>query len=342
MDVTASRLTGLLAVMLLSSACAGQSPDRADDEGGGGSDAVTLRLGHVYDPNQPTHRCGGVTLAEELAAGDSGLAVDVFPSSQLGNEEEMLQQVADGSLDMSIAGPAFLGAWYKPVEALDGFYVFEDPDHQAEVLQGEIGQRLWEELHAETGLHVLGSWYYGTRHITANKPVRTPADLAGVKLRVPAAELYNVNARALGASATPMALGDVYLGLQQGVIDAQENPIPTIEANGFHEVQDYLNLTGHHVASTQVVTSEATMERLTDEQQEALESAVQKVAENVRECVDTADEEILAEWRESGAIEIVDDVDVDSFQQRTGEVLSEEFADTWGDLYQEIQAAAGQ
>lgn len=338
-----SRLTVIGATAALTlAACAGETPEQVDGgstagaEAGGG-DVRTLRFGHVYDPEHPNETCGAQRLNDILAEGDSGLAIESFPSAQLGTEEEMLEQVADGSLEMSIAGPSFLGVWHEPAAVFDAAYLFSSVDHFDETVNGEVGQQVWDELQAESGLQVMGSWYYGTRHITSNKPIRTPADLAGVKLRVPNAPLYLANTRAMGGTATPVALSEVYLGLQQGVVDAQENPLPTIATNAFQEVQDYLNLTGHIVQGTMVVIGEETFEGLEPEQQEALSTAVAGLSTEVRACIEEEEQALLEEWRESGVIEIVEDVDTEAFSEAVRETLPAEYP-AWDDLYEQIQA----
>lgn len=341
-------IVAVTALALTTTACAGETPDV---EGGAAGDAgeqsaapgddaaatTTLRLGHVYDPQHPDEVCGTQRVDEILAESGSGLSVESFPAAQLGSEEEMLEQVVDGSLDMSIAGPSFLGVWHEPAAVFDAAYLFRDVDHFQATVDGEVGQQVWDELQEASGLQVLSSWYYGTRHITANKEIREPADLAGVKLRVPNAPLYLANTSAMGGTATPVALSEVYLGLQQGVVDAQENPLPTIDTFRFQEVQDYLNLTGHIVQGTMVVIGEQTMAALEPEQQEALTDAVTQASEEVRACVEEQEQALLAEWQESGVIEVVDDVDVDAFSTAARETLPAEYP-AWGELYQSIQA----
>lgn len=336
-------LACVAALALITGACAGETPDTASggdaSEGGGAAAAptTTLRFGHVYDPAHPNETCGAQRVNEILSEGDSGLAIESFPAAQLGTEEELLEQVADGSLDMSIAGPSFLGVWHEPAAVFDAAYLFRDLDHFEETVNGETGQQVWDDLQEASGLQVLDSWYYGTRHITANKPIRTPEDLAGVKLRVPNAPLYLANTEAMGGTATPVALSEVYLGLQQGVVDAQENPLPTINTFRFQEVQDYLNLTGHIVQGTMVVIGEETFEGLEPAQQEALSEAVSQASDEVRECIVEEEEALLQEWRDSGVIEIVEDVDADAFATRARETLPEQYP-AWGGLYEEIQA----
>jgi TRAP-type transport system periplasmic protein len=295
-----------------------------------------LHFAHVYEPDAPTHRDGAARLAEHVAEAGVGLEIRVFPAAQLGNEGELLEQLATGNLEMAIAGPSFLAMWHEPIGVFDAAYVFEDVEHMTAVADGPIGEELWEGLCERQGIRVLGTWFYGVRHITSNRPIRRPEDLRGFRLRLPGARVWQASGRALGASPMPINFGEVYLALQQGMADGQENPVPTIQAMGFHEVQTYLNLTGHIQSSTQVLIAEPVWQRLRPEQQETLREAVRRAAREVREGIARDEKEILAKWERSGALRVVDDVDVAAFRRRAEEF----FAEGWifSDLYRRIAA----
>ncbi len=121
---------------------------------------------------------------------------------------------------------------------------------------------VFDRMAAETDLRVVSNFYYGARQVTANKPVRTPADLNGLKIRTPDAPLYLTTLDIMGATATPMALSEVYLGLQQNTIDAQENPIPTIASAKFYEVQDYISITEHIVQGVYLVGNQRLLDSM--------------------------------------------------------------------------------
>ncbi len=293
-----------------------------------------LRLAHIYDVSAPTHACGAGEFAREVAAADVGLDVTVYSGAQLGSEAELLEQLATGQLEMAIAGPSFLATWHPPVGAFDAAYVFENVDHLMEVADGEIGQTLWEALRQQHGMRVLDTWFYGERHITSRKPVRSPEDLRGFRLRMPDARVWLATGEALGASPTPIAFTEVYMALQQGIADGQENPIPTIQAMGFHEVQTHLNLTRHIQSSTQTLIAERVWARLSAAQQEALMAAARTARQRVRDCIEEGDQRIVEQWRKDGAMQIVEDVDVEAFRQRARQRFSTGFA--FSDLYNTI------
>jgi TRAP-type transport system periplasmic protein len=315
-----ARLAGgiaLAAVALLSSACDRQPvADRP----------LRLRMAHVYEVSSPTHAYGAARLGERLEAVRVGLAVTVFPAGQLGNEAELLEQLVAGELDMAIAGPSFLAMWHEPIGVFDAAYAFRDLDHLLAVADSDVVQSLWEELRARYRVRVLDTWAYGSRHITSNRPIRHPADLRGFRLRMPGARVWQASGEALGASPIPVAFAEVYMALQQGIADGQENPVSMIQAMGFHEVQQYLNLTGHIQSSVQILINDRVWERLRPDQREALRGAVQELGGEVREGLERSEREILDRWRATGTMRIVEDVDVDAFRDRARGIFSEGFA----------------
>jgi tripartite ATP-independent transporter DctP family solute receptor len=324
------------AVAALSLAGCGLSEPVASGDSAAAENADTrvLKLAHVYEASHPMEVCGVTALQRELEG--SGLSIESFPSGQLGSEAESLEQVALGGLDLAIAGPSFLGVWHDEAAVLDGAYLFDSVDHFAKTIAGPTMAKIYDEMSEETGIKVLSGWYYGTRQVTSNKEINSPDDLQGVKIRTPDAPLYLSNTKVMGGTATPMALGEVYLALQQGVIDAQENPIPTIATAKFNEVQDYINITGHMIQGVNIVTNTALFDDLSSEQQTALTDAMDVAADEVRTCVETAEKEILAEWKADGSIIVNENVDRAAFAKRAREMLPDEV--TWGDLYKEIQS----
>lgn len=293
-----------------------------------------LRLAHIYEVSAPTHACGAVEFAREVNAADVGLDVAVYSGAQLGSEAELLEQLATGQLEMAIAGPSFLATWHPPIGAFDAAYAFEDVDHLMEVADGAIGRELWEELRQRHGMRVLDTWFYGERHITSKRPVRRPEDLRGFRLRMPDARVWLATGEALGASPMPIAFTEVYMALQQGIADGQENPIPTIQAMGFHEVQTHLNLTRHIQSSTQTLIAEPVWLRLSSGQQDAMRAAALAARQQVRDCIERGDLRIVEQWRRNGALQIVEDVDVDAFRVRARQRFSTGFA--FSDLYNRI------
>jgi tripartite ATP-independent transporter DctP family solute receptor len=323
-----------IALMALASASMLAIAGCSSGNSGGGDDAeITLRLGHVYEANHPVETCGIETLNKELKG--SGIKIESYPAGQLASEAESLEQVSTGSIDIAIAGASFLGTWYKPIAVLDAGYVFDDADHFTEAVNGKLIQGEFDKLAEKSGLRVQSSWYYGTREVTANKAISGPEDMKGVKIRTPDAPMYLKNIKLMGGTATPMALGEVYLGLQQGVIDAQENPIPTIATSKLNEVQKYLNMTDHMVQGVFLTTQESLTDSWSDEQKTAFSKALDKASESVHDCIVKDEQETLEKWKKDGSIEINEDVEQDEFAK----VAQKEFAKNpdFGDLYTKIR-----
>lgn len=306
----------------------------APSGGGTTSEEVTLRLSHVYEATHPVETCGVQTLQEELDG--SGITLKSFPAAQLGSEAESLEQVATGALDIAVAGSSFLGTWYEPAAVFDAAYLFDDVEHFNQTVDGELMGTVFDELAAQSGLRVQSGWYYGTRQVTANKEISVPADMKGLKIRTPDAPMYLKNTEIMGGTATPMALSEVYLGLQQGVIEAQENPLPTIATAKLNEVQSVVNLTGHMVQGVFLTTQESLADKLTDAQNAAFEEALIVASAAVQKCVESQETDILDEWKSSGAIEINDAVKREDFAQAAIAEFSQN--PVWGELYSEIRA----
>ncbi len=293
-----------------------------------------LKLGHVYEVHSPTHRYGTSELSAALAEAGVGLRVTVFPAGQLGNEAELLEQLVAGELDLAIAGPSFLGMWHAPLGVFDAAYVFQDLDHMLEVAKGPIMAPHWERLRRDYGIRVLDTWAYGARHITANRPIRTPADLADFRLRLPGSNIWQASGRALGARPLPVPFGEVYLALQQGIADGQENPVPVIQAMGFHEVQQYLSLTGHSQSSIQILINERTWERLSPGEQRVLREVIERLGLRVYQDSQVEEDVLLSRWRQDGTMTVVGDVDLGAFRQRCREYFAAGFP--FSDLYLQI------
>jgi tripartite ATP-independent transporter DctP family solute receptor len=317
----------LITLTVLMTLCGCQSENAAEGP-------LRLKMAHVYEVGAPTHAYGTAFLAERLQAADSNLEVTVYPSAQLGGEAELLEQLVAGELDLAISGPSFMAMWHPPLGVLDAAFASRDLDQMLETARGEAMAPHWDELRQRYGVRVLDTWAYGSRHITSNVPIRGPEDLKGFRLRMPAARVWQASGEALGASPMPIAFAEVYLALQQGIADGQENPVPVIKAKGFHEVQKCLNLTGHIQSSVQILVNERVWQRMNTDQQAALLKAVQDLGEEVRQGLVKDEQRLIEEWKKDGTMEIIDDVDIDAFRARAREYFSSGFA--FSELYNEI------
>jgi tripartite ATP-independent transporter DctP family solute receptor len=327
----------VVALPMFLAACGGDDDEGGGDEGGGD---VTLQLAHSYTETQPQHRCGAQVIADEVSAADVGVTVEIFPASQLGPDADRIASVVSGDIDMDIQGASALGAVYEPVQVLDAAYAFDDSDHLARYFDGEASDELLQGFEDETGVHTLGAWSAGMREFTANDPIREPGDLDGLRMRFPNSPQFLMNAEALGADATEVAYEELFLALQQGTVDGQENPITNIAASSLQDVQDYISMSNHQANSNLVIIGADSWEGLSEEQQEALTAAVDAAEEQVPGCVAEDEEKILAEWEESGAMEVVDDVDVETFRSQVDTYLRDNFNEEQLAVYESIRGEA--
>jgi tripartite ATP-independent transporter DctP family solute receptor len=206
---------------------------------------VNYKLAHPYNPGHPWDE--GAKLASKLIAEKtSGLInIQVFPSSQLGTEEQATEAVILGSIEIAESGAGQIGNLFKPIYVLEMPYTFRDNEHVLTFTKSAIAKRMFDDLEKEFGIKVVCASSWGVRQLTANKPVNTPADLKGFKLRVPEQMITMEYAKAMGADPTPIAFAEAYMALQQGVVDGLENPLSGIYNMKFHEVQKVINLTNH-------------------------------------------------------------------------------------------------
>lgn len=300
---------------------------------------TVLTFSNSYTEDHPHTRCGIDLVAERVAEADAGLTVDTFPNSQLGSNTETFASVISGDIDMDVQGSAALGSAHSPIGIFDAAYAFDDVDHMFAYFDSESAEALKEGFAEATGARILDVWYFGERHFTANQPIRTPGDLGGLRMRFPDSPIYLANAEALGASPTTVAFEEVYMALQQGTVDGQENPIATVAADNFDEVQSHLSLSRHQIGSQMIVVSGAAWDGLTAEQQEVLQEAVGSVREENRSCIEETEREALAEWESAGTLEVVDDVDVEAFREQARAYFAQNLEGEELELYQGFQDA---
>ncbi len=212
---------------------------------GAASAQTTLKWAHVYETSEPYHTWAVWAADEFKKRTDGRYAIEVFPASSLGKESDINEGLSLGTVDIIYTGQLFAGRSYGPIAIGGAPFMFRDFAHWDKYRQSDLFDELADGYLQASGNHVVAMTYYGERHVTSNKKIEKPEDMAGLKIRVPDAPLYMMFPKAVSANPTPIAFAEVYLALQQGVVDAQENPLPTIEAKKFYEVQDYIVLTGH-------------------------------------------------------------------------------------------------
>jgi tripartite ATP-independent transporter DctP family solute receptor len=245
-----------------------------------------LKWAHVYEIAEPYHT-QAVWAGQEIAKRTNGkYSIDVFPASQLGNENQINEALGLGTVDLIYTGVAFAGSIHKPIAITNAPFVLRDFDHWKSYRDSKLFRDIAKGYEDKTRHKVVTLTYYGQRHVTANRAINKPEDMKGMKLRVPPAPLFLMFTKSVGANATPIAFAEVYLALQQGTVDGQENPLPTIMAKKFYEVQSHIMLTGHITESLLSIVGSHVWAKLNDEEkkifQEVLSQAAARASDEIR------------------------------------------------------------
>jgi len=237
-----------------------------------------LKFAHVYETGEPYHTAAVWAAGEISKRTANRYAIDVFPASSLGKETDINQSLTLGTIDLIYTGQAFAARTYPPLAIGGAPYMFRDFDHWKKFSESPVLAELEEAYFKKSGNRPLAVTYYGVRHTTANKAIVKPEDMKGLKLRVPDAPLYVMYPKVVGANATPIAFAEVYLALQNKTVDAQENPLPTIEAKKFYEVQSHINLTGHITEMLLTIASGQLWSKLSDADKKAFTAVFKEAA----------------------------------------------------------------
>lgn len=288
---------------------------------------TVLKLGHIAEVSHPYAQ--GADHFAKLVAEKSGgdMEVQVFPSSQLGSQKDMTEGLIYGTIDMVLTGTADLGQFQPKMSIFDLPFLFKDRAHAYKSLD-TVGMELGKELEPK-GMKLLGFMENGIRHLTNNvRPVKAPADMAGLKIRVMSNKIYIETIKSLGASPTPMAFGELYSAMQQGTVDGQENPSAHIYTKRFFEVQKYASMTAHAYAPEPVLISMITWSKLSDAQKAIIQEAATEAIAWQRELSTKEDNAYWDKIKATGKIEVVE-VDRAPFMEATQPVWKE-FAGTVG------------
>lgn len=304
--------------------------------------AVELRYGHM---NPPTSAAGiqAQMLADEIAKNTTGsVKVTVYPSSQLGKLQELAEAVSTGTIALSHNTAAGIGSLHEPFGALDTPYLYKDYNHLMKVMDvnGPVLKALNEGLVKAAGVRVLYAYYFGTRHLTANKAIREPGDLAGMKIRAIPFPIYNTAVQGLGAVPIPVDWSEVPTALATGAVNGQENPSNVILSSKLYETQSHMMLTGHIMNAQLIVINDRVWQRLTAAQRDAISAAAIKVSKEASEMVRKTEAEEIEKLKglKMTVIGPAEGLKVDAFRASVGKLVQERFATKFGDLYRQIAA----
>ena len=280
---------------------------------------TALKWAHVYETSEPFHT-ESVWAAEEIGKRTEGrYKIDVFPASQLGKEADLNQGLKLGTVDIIISGSSFAAREYAPIGVTYFPYIFRDPAHLIAYTKSDVFKRLAQGYEEASGNHIAAVTYYGTRHTTSNRSIKKCADMQGLKMRVPDVPAYLAMPRACGANTTPIAFAEVYLALQNGTVEAQENPLTTIEAKKFYEVQKHIVLTGHIVDHLNTLISKTLWSQLSDTDKQIFTEVMQQAAERATKIIEEREQKLVGTFKEKG-IDVVE-VDKSDFEKTVNETV---------------------
>ncbi|MBF9017996.1 MULTISPECIES: sialic acid TRAP transporter substrate-binding protein SiaP [unclassified Oceanispirochaeta] len=313
------------------------------DTAAGEKEVVEINFSSVSVPGD-AHTEAMTVFKEELEKISNGtMLVNVYHSGQLYSQEGEQAAVRQGTVDMVYTSAPWLAEFVPYLSMFSAVYTFQGYDHMTNVFNGEIGDKVFQDVVDSQGIRPLGAYYLGTRQLNLVEkvgPVRTPEDMSGVKLRTPGSPSWIALGKALGGNPTPMSFGEVYMGLKTGAVEGQDNPLGTDKNAKFYEVTKYIVLTNHVVDSTWPTINEKKWQSFSDEQKGWVLAAVDKSREFCDKTNLETEAGILDFFRGEGMI-IIEDPDVAAFAEYAKNSYMTESKDIsadWDwDLYDKVQ-----
>lgn len=328
-------LTAILSLVFLSLAVTGcGAKGGTTNQGGNNSSqggqsgpgkAIVLKFAHGQPVETLAHKTA-LEFAKVVEQKTSGqVKIEVYPANQLGNERDLAEGLALGTIDLAYISAGVMENLEPKIGVMNLPYVFRDYNHVHKVLDGPIGKEVSDALLKSKKIHTLAYFDQGFRFITNNiRPIKTLDDLKGIKLRVPEAPMFIQTFKLLGANTTPIPWGEVYTSLQTKVVDGQENFAESIWVNKMYEVQKYVSKTYHIYAGSLIMTSDAAWQKLSPDQQQALQQAAHETFDKAREQVAKDDDKYFNQLKEKG-MQINDIPDLEPFRQAVKPIYTE-----WG------------
>jgi len=254
---------------------------------------------------------------EEINANAEGITITGYPNGVLGGSQDLIEGVQYGLVDIVTDGPAQFASIVPKAAQVEAPFLYQSVDHLMASMNGEDGYvaKVLQPLLDPINVQVVGTFYYGTRQLTVNKPVNSVEDLAGMKIRVPQVELYVKMVEAWGAAPTPMTLGDLYLALQTGTVDGQENPLTTYAAQKFYETDaKYVIMDSHIICPNMIFMNQDVYNGLSEHDKEVVDTAMANAVVWMTEQQQEAEASLIGELEDLGCTIIYPD---DSIREAT-------------------------
>lgn len=290
----------VLSLSVILAACSGsaKSTDGKDEE-------IVLRFPHIVETDNPAHKAIELFKEEVEKESNGRIKVKIFPNAELyGSDREIIEALQLGNVEVSLVGTPSLGSFDKKFFVLDLPYIFDSKANAKKALSGELGDKLSASLE-DINLKVMGYGHDSMRHILNNKkPIESPADLKGIKLRVQESEIQQDIFKAFGANPSPLSFGELYTSLQQNTFDGMDSTFSLIDSGKFYDVQKHISLTGHSYSGTITMMSKGVFDKIPADLQEVVLSAGKNMEESYYELIDNSEEESFAKFKKENLLEI--------------------------------------
>jgi tripartite ATP-independent transporter DctP family solute receptor len=301
-----------------------------------GDKRVEIKVSHVLPSNEPIHE-GLVQMAEAIKARSKGsIDVQIYPNSQLGNNKDNLEQVRRGANLMTLTDPGYVADYVPDYSIMNGPFLYTDYKACQKLAKSSWHKDL-EKQSAEKGIKILAmDWYFGARHIISGKVIKTPADLKGMKIRVPPNKVWIETFKVIGASPTVLQWSEVYSGLAQGVVDGAEAPLSTLFGSKLYESKKNIALTRHFIAVVGLQMSQKIFDSLSKEQQLIITEEVNNHGSKTSDMVASREDEWKKKLEAAGVV--FNDVDGAAFEKASAPFYSQ-FPEWSPGLYDRVKKA---
>ncbi|MCK1636087.1 TRAP transporter substrate-binding protein [Bradyrhizobium sp. 157] len=301
--------------------------------------AVALTLGHGAAPGNPRTVAADAFAKMVTERTNGSVSIRIAGSEQLGSDVSMLTSLRTGALDLTANSQGAASGLVPELSALGLPFLFADTSAAMKVLNGPVGEELAKKF-STVGIVPLDWWDNGVRHTTNSKrPIAAPSDLAGLKIRTPADPMTVDIFQALGATTQQIAFGELYIALQQGVVDGQENPLANIHSAKLHEVNKFISLTGHKWESTPFLMSQIALRKVKPAELDIIKAAAKEAGALQRRLMQEADAKLLADYKANSGV-TVNKPDLAAFQNATAGVLNAWKAKPFGEFVSRVAEAA--
>ncbi|MDB6179272.1 C4-dicarboxylate TRAP transporter substrate-binding protein [Paracoccus sp. Z330] len=294
-----------------------------------------IRLGHVTSDKEPVHQAMEEFARNVAERTDGQVEISIYPNGTLGTNLELYEQIRAGAPIMTAADPAYLADFVADFGVLGGPYLIDDPRDFTAVVTSDLFTDMTDRLRAETGIELLAmNWFFGQRHMLADKPISSPADLDGMTFRVLPNKMWIETFDALGARPTQLPWPEVYSGLSAGVVEGAEAPLPSIYGAKLHEVKSVISLTGHFKAFTGLIMNADYLASLPEDIQVVLKEEALAAGDFMTDLMLSSQEEWEQKLTDEG-VTFNRDVDTEAFRQATLPVY-DQFPDWTDGLHQSV------